>query len=130
MSGVFSNLAQFNKEELEDLRKELVHHHEKWKQYRDLVRLIDTHKDRNIAGNNVPQDEETISKLREEMNMQRQKVDSNYRRLKVKVSQQSKDGVFQDYRVRELWKRAQAQGLSEEELNIMKVCTYYRRSSL
>ena len=121
ITDLLSTLAKFSKEELEHLRKELVHHHEKWQQYRDLVKLVSTYKDANVAGNNVPHDKGRILKLREEMNMQKQEVDSNYRRLKKKVSQQGKDGEFEDYRVRELWKRVQAQGLSDEELDIMKV---------
>ena len=73
-------------------------------------------------GNNVPHDEEGVSKLRDEMNMQQQEVDRNYHRLKVKVLERAKEGEFQDHRVRDLWKRAKAGGLSEEELEIMKVC--------
>ena len=106
------------------MRKELTHHHEKWKQYRDLVGLVSAHKDRdsNLVGNNVPHDEEGVSKLRDEMNMQQQEVDRNYHRLKVKVLERAKEGEFQDHRVQDLWKRAKAGGLSEEELKIMKVC--------
>ena len=73
-------------------------------------------------GNNVPHDEEGVSKLRDEMNMQQQEVDRNYHRLKVKVLERAKEGEFQDHRVQDLWKRAKAGGLSEEELKIMKVC--------
>ena len=114
--------AQFSKEELEDLRKELVHHHEKWKQYRELVNLVFTQKDndRNVVGNEVPPDQDAIAKLQDEMNMQQQEVDRSYRRLKRKVLQGTKDGEFKDSRVRELWKRAEAQGLSEEELEVLK----------
>lgn len=101
----------------------MTHHHEKWKQYQDLVALISEHEDRksNMVGNNIPHDEETISKLREEMNMKQQKVNNNYRRLKVKVLRGISDDEFKDPRVRDLWKRAKAQGLSEEELELMKV---------
>ena len=121
MSFVIFKTAQFSKEELEELHKELVHHHDKWKQYRDLVNLVSAHKDKDLNMVGVHPDKEAISKLQDEMNMQQQAVDRNYRRLKRKVFQGTKDGEFRDPRVRDLWKRAMVQGLSEEELEIMKV---------
>ena len=118
-----SNIEKFNKEELENLRLELTHHHEKWKEYRNLVNLVSEHEDRqsSIDGNTVSHDEETISKLRDEMNMRQKEVDKSYRHLKVKVFQGSSDDEFKDARVKDLWKRANVQGLSAEELNILKV---------
>ncbi|XP_028406537.1 alpha-2-macroglobulin receptor-associated protein-like isoform X2 [Dendronephthya gigantea] len=115
------NEAQFSKEELEKLREELTHHHDKWKQYRDLVGIVSAHKDRqnNIVGKNIPH-EEAFSKLQEEMNMKCREVDSSYCRLKKKVLSGAPNEEFQDHRVRDLWKRAQVQGYSEEELDIMK----------
>ena len=74
-----------------------------------------------MVGDEVPQGEKVIAKLQDEMNMQQQEVDRSYRRLKRKVLQGTKDGEYKDTRVRELWKRAEAQGLSEEELEVLKV---------
>lgn len=107
------------------MRIELTDHHEKWKEYQSLISLLKAQEDRetNIVGNDVPQDEEAIQKLREEMNMQHRAVDRNYQRLKEKVLRRGQDGEFQDHRVRVLWKRVQAQGLSKEELEIMKACS-------
>ncbi len=106
---------------MEDLRKELIHHHEKLKQYRDLVNLVSSNdgRDSNRVG-----DDEAVSKLQDEMNMQQQELDQSYRQLKVKVLQGVKNGEFKDPRVTDLWKRAKAQGLSDEELEIMKVCDF------
>ncbi|XP_028406577.1 alpha-2-macroglobulin receptor-associated protein-like, partial [Dendronephthya gigantea] len=60
------------------------------------------------------------AKNEEEMNMKRREVDSSYRRLKKKVLSGAPNEEFQDHRVRDLWKGAQVQGYSEEELDIMK----------
>ena len=74
------------------------------------------------ADNDVAHDEHTISKLKEEMSMKQQEIDSNYRKLKRKVAQGAKDREFEDDRVEDLWRKAKAQKLPSDELEILKVC--------
>lgn len=113
----------FTKQELEDLRIELGHHHDKWKQFKDLVNLVSSYEDNeNMVDNSLP-DYKDIAKLRDEMDVKQRQVENSYRRLKVKVLQGAVDEEYHDHRVRDLWKRAKAQGLSGDELDIIKVCS-------
>ena len=99
------------------------HHHEKWQQYHSLVGLVFEHEERdgNVATESTETEQETLKKLREEMDIKQKDVNKNYQRLKMKVVRGADEEDFEDYRVRELWKRAKAQKLSEEELSVMKV---------
>lgn len=114
--------GQFDKHELEELRKELDHHHEKWKEYNTLIGLVSEHeeKNQNVVGKKDQNNEDILIKLREEMNIKQKEIETNYRQLKMKVVKGPGEEDFQDHRVKDLWKRAKAQILSEDELAVMK----------
>ena len=87
--------------------------------------MVSEHEGRttNHIGKRSKEDEATLDKLREEMNMKEKEVHNNYRRLKTKVLvTKPAEFEFEDQRVRDLWKKAKELIKSEDQLAIMKVC--------
>ena len=87
-------------------------------------------KNQNVVGKKDQNNEDILIKLREEMNIKQKEIETNYRQLKMKVVKGPGEEDFQDHRVKDLWKRAKAQILSEDELAVMKVsipCFFFLR---